>query len=135
VWCAEPSAERGVMIARTESTDIGELSPDQLGRRMAQNEVFQLLDVREPRETEDGKIAGARLIPLYSLESAVAKLDKQQETIVYCARGSRGKAAALYLSSIGFRRVRNLAGGFDRWCAEGHSIQQKVNPANGPEHS
>jgi rhodanese-related sulfurtransferase len=88
--------------------------------RMQDPRALQILDVREQAEWDEAHIEAARLIPIYSLEERIEDLDPEQETIVYCASGSRGRAAALYLSVFpGFRCVRNLAGGILRWEAEG----------------
>jgi rhodanese-related sulfurtransferase len=101
-------------------TEFTEIHPAELALRLRQPASLQLLDVREPPEWNEAHIETARLVPIYSIEEKLKDLDPDQETIVYCARGARGRAAALYLSVFaGFKCVRNLKGGFSSWLAEG----------------
>jgi rhodanese-related sulfurtransferase len=100
--------------------DFAEICPEDLVVRLQETRALQLLDVREKAEWNEAHIEAARLVPIYTLEETLEDLDPDQETIVYCARGVRGRAAALYLSvCAGFRCVRNLAGGIARWELEG----------------
>jgi len=76
---------------------------------------YQLLDVRQPKEYEDGHLAGAKLIPLKELPGRLGELDKGKPVIVYCAVGGRSKAAAQFLAGKDFANVYNLAGGIKAW--------------------
>jgi len=38
--------------------------------------------------------------------------------VVHCKMGGRSAKAVQFLRDAGFRKVRNLAGGIDRWAAE-----------------
>jgi rhodanese-related sulfurtransferase len=44
---------------------------------------YNLIDVRQPREYEQGHIPGARLIPLAELPDRLAELDPHKPTIAY----------------------------------------------------
>ena len=44
---------------------------------------YNLIDVRQPREYEQGHIPGARLIPVAELPSRLAELDPRKPTIAY----------------------------------------------------
>jgi adenylyltransferase/sulfurtransferase len=74
--------------------------------------------VREPWEWDIGRLPGARLIPLSELEEHMNSLDRRQEVVVYCHRGTRSMFAARQLLAAGFERVANLEGGIDRWSVE-----------------
>ncbi|MBN2333140.1 MAG: sulfurtransferase [Deltaproteobacteria bacterium] len=74
-----------------------------------------ILDVRQPGEYEAGHIPGATLIPLTDLDGRLDELDKQKETVVYCAIGGRSRVAAQMLAGRGFSHVYNLRGGFRSW--------------------
>jgi glyoxylase-like metal-dependent hydrolase (beta-lactamase superfamily II)/rhodanese-related sulfurtransferase len=75
----------------------------------------QLVDVRNPGETEDGVIPGAQEIPLPSLTDSLGSLDKTAPVITYCASGYRSLIAASLLRAAGFENVSDLLGGFGAW--------------------
>ncbi|HBI14465.1 MAG TPA: sulfurtransferase [Desulfobulbaceae bacterium] len=83
-----------------------------------------VLDVRQPAEYETGHIAGAKLIPLPELQGRMDEIDKDKQTIVYCAIGGRSRVAAQMLAGNNFQKVFNLSGGFKAW---------QGNAAVGPE--
>lgn len=71
-----------------------------------------LLDVREPEEFAEDRLPGGKLIPLGELMArARAELDPESDLVVYCAHGVRSMYARTGLLSLGFGRVRSLAGG------------------------
>ncbi len=85
-----------------------------------------ILDVRQPKEYEQGHIPGAKLLPLPELDSKLDDLDPARPTLVYCAVGGRSRMAAQMLSGRGYQTVYNLKGGFKAWNGES---------ATGPETS
>jgi len=76
---------------------------------------YNLVDVRQPGEYEQGHLPGARLIPVGQLSDRVAELDPGRTTIVYCAAGVRSRAAASILGRAGFREVHSMSGGISAW--------------------
>jgi molybdopterin/thiamine biosynthesis adenylyltransferase/rhodanese-related sulfurtransferase len=74
-----------------------------------------LIDVREPHEHAERRIERARLIPLGTLQGALAELDKGAEIVVHCKSGRRSAQAQALLREAGFEHVVNLAGGIDAW--------------------
>ena len=44
---------------------------------------YNLVDVRQPAEYEEGHLPGARLIPLGELENRLQELDPKKPTIAY----------------------------------------------------
>jgi len=78
-------------------------------------EAYQLLDVRQPKEYEEGHLPGAILIPLKELPGRLAELDRDKPVIAYCAVGGRSKAAAQFLAGKDFANVYNMAGGIKAW--------------------
>ena len=99
---------------------IVEILPAQLESRLAEVEI---VDVREVGEHAQGAIPGARLLPRGLLERDVAGLipDRARSVVLYCAGGGRSALAALALVEMGYSDVASLAGGFDRWKAEGRA--------------
>ena len=79
---------------------------------------FQLLDVRQPREYEQGHLAGALLMPVKEVTTRIAELDREKPVLVYCHSGVRSKAACQLLLAEGFREVYNMSGGIVAWQGE-----------------
>ena len=78
---------------------------------------LQLVDVRQPGETEGGVIEGATLVPLTRLNQRMEALDPTRPTVVYCAGGFRSSIAASQLLANGFEDVSDLLGGYGAWDA------------------
>jgi glyoxylase-like metal-dependent hydrolase (beta-lactamase superfamily II)/rhodanese-related sulfurtransferase len=76
---------------------------------------LQLVDLREPSETEGGTLPGARLVPLPALTDSLDRLDRDAPTVVYCASGYRSSIAASVLVEAGFTDVSDLLGGYAAW--------------------
>ncbi len=82
-----------------------------------------LLDVRTPQEFQhDGKITGAKLIPLSLLPKSLDQLDRSKKILVYCRSGNRSVAAARILVGEGFRTM-NLSGGILAWKKVGLPLE------------
>ena len=77
-----------------------------------------ILDVREPAETNLGRIAGAMVIPRGTLETKVeAMIPREATVVIYCASGNRSAFAADTLQQMGYKNVASLAGGWIAWKA------------------
>jgi sulfur-carrier protein adenylyltransferase/sulfurtransferase len=107
-WCGGPLAAGA----------IPEVTPRELAERVARGETLQLVDVREPIEWEFARVAGARLIPLGTLEQEWHTLDATRELFVYCKGGVRSAQAVAQLRRHGFDRAFNVTGGILRWHDE-----------------
>ena len=93
-----------------------EITPEELKLRLERHDRPVLLDVRQDWETRLCRLEDAVHIPLEELELRTDELDPKDEIVVYCHQGVRSAAVAEYLRSLGFRDVKNLAGGLDRWA-------------------
>ncbi|MDT5231238.1 MAG: hydroxyacylglutathione hydrolase [Mycobacterium sp.] len=91
------------------------LTAEQLAELLGSRPGLQLVDVRNPGETEDGVIPGAQAIPLPALTDSIASLDQREPVVAYCASGYRSLVAASVLRASGFADVSDLVGGFDAW--------------------
>lgn len=98
--------------------EAGTITPRDLSTLLNRGEPVVVVDVREPYEWSIGRIPTARLMPLATLPDAAQQLDRESDVVVYCHHGSRSDMAAHDLVAAGFRRVRNLVGGIDRWSRE-----------------
>ncbi len=105
--------QKGIIGANFES-----VSP-KVAYEMIQNDNnLTLLDVRTPEEyKKDGRIAGAKLIPLGELPKNLDMLDKSKKVLVYCHSGNRSNSAARILEGNGFT-VINMSGGMMKWRSE-----------------
>ena len=88
---------------------------------MEHGDTPKVLDVREPHEYEICRIANSILIPLGQIPTRMDELDKNAEIVVYCKMGGRSAKAAGQMRKAGFRSVKNMVGGTNRWA-------QKVDP-------
>lgn len=78
-----------------------------------------VVDVREPREYNQGHIAEARLVPLPQILSAEVKLPADKQIVLVCRSGRRSRRAAAALQHIGCMNVKILQGGMLAWNAAG----------------
>ncbi|MGV6858276.1 MAG: rhodanese-like domain-containing protein [bacterium] len=89
---------------------------------MINNSEPLLLDVRESKEVSQGKLKGAKHIPLGSIKKRLNELEsaKNKPVVIYCRSGNRSANAAHTLTANGFEDVYNLKGGIVAW--EGHNL-------------
>lgn len=77
----------------------------------------QFVDVRTPREFEEGHIKGAENIDCLekSFLSKMEKFDRNKPLYIYCRSGNRSGKAAAQLIDMGFSKVIDLQGGYKAW--------------------
>jgi adenylyltransferase/sulfurtransferase len=83
---------------------------------MDRGEVPLILDVREPHEYEICRLPDSILIPLGQIGTRMHELDKNVEIVVHCKMGGRSDKAVDQMRKAGFRNVRNMVGGINRWA-------------------
>ena len=101
---------------------VPEISPvDALGR---QSQGALLIDVREDAERADGTPTGALGLSRGFLELRIEQVeaDRARPIVALCGSGQRSLLAAEALQRMGYRQVYSVAGGFNRWKAEGLPI-------------
>lgn len=76
-----------------------------------------LLDVREAKEFEGGKLPDAVHIPLSQLDARGSELAPMlgRPIVVYCSRGQRSRGASAALVKLGFAEIYALHGGVKAW--------------------
>jgi sulfur-carrier protein adenylyltransferase/sulfurtransferase len=100
-----------------EADVVEQISPEELKALMDKiGKALNIIDVREPYEYEISQIKGAKLIPLGELMNHVNDLDSSKEYIIHCRSGARSAKAILQLQKIGFKKLKNLAGGINAWA-------------------
>lgn len=119
------------LVKQAKST-IENLTPFQVSEECLAGNV-QLIDVREPEEFMQGKIAGAinaprGMIEFYadaSLPYHKQEFDKSRRIILYCASGGRSALAAKTLKEMGYLHVAHLDGGIKAWQAASFPVTLK----------
>ena len=102
---------------------IPEITPAQAAEFQRHGAV--LIDVREPDEISQGSAADAERIVRGFLELRIEEVVSDLDTtvLVMCAGGARSLFAAEDLRQLGYRDVRSVSGGFDRWKTEGLPVE------------
>ena len=101
--------------------DVGMHAATQLMNRDA-----LVLDVREPKEMEGGKLPNAVHIPLSELDKRIGEIASRagKPVVAYCARGQRSRGAGAALAKAGFKDIYNLQGGLAAWRGAGLPLGQ-----------
>ena len=94
--------------------------------RLINSENAVLLDLREAKEYEGGRLPNATHIPLSQLASRGAELRKfsGRPVITYCDRGNRSRLAKSVLSKLGFEQIYTLQGGIRAWRDAGRPVER-----------
>ncbi|HWT25761.1 MAG TPA: rhodanese-like domain-containing protein [Solirubrobacteraceae bacterium] len=91
-------------------------------RALIESGEVQLVDVREPREWEAGRIAGARHVELERLAAEADSLDRERPVLFYCRMGSRSGMAANAFRRAGFDAY-SMTGGLVEWDQRGYPLE------------
>jgi rhodanese-related sulfurtransferase len=93
-----------------------------------------VVDVRQPEEYVEGRVPGARLIPLPELmvdpRSALGEVmaaggQNETPTVLFaCSVGARSALAAEMAATIGLEKVYSLEGGLGAWIASGLPVER-----------
>jgi adenylyltransferase/sulfurtransferase len=124
--CANPAA----VVLRDEETtcrkekSMREITVHDLKAKLANSDAFQLIDVREPHEFAEARIAGATLIPMGSIPAHLSDLDPDAEIVLQCRSGRRSADVLAYLTQQGFTNLANLQGGILAWAEAGYPVEK-----------
>lgn len=95
---------------------IEEITAIELKQRLDAGEDLQIIDVREQKEYDVARIAGAQLIPLGEVVRRSGEVDRNKPTVVHCKGGGRSARAIEALKQAGFAGdLKNLKGGITAW--------------------
>ena len=106
----DPVNMAGYVAGNILQGDVTIINADEL--RAKDINSFQLVDVREPEEYNQGYIPQAVNIPLGKLRQRLMELCSDKDVVVYCAVGLRSYLASRILSQRGFSHVKSLNGGY-----------------------
>src|SRR5260221_13114398 len=94
---------RFLKIVEETKSRIAEVTIPEVKQKLARGDAFELVDVREDREWEAGRIKGARHLGRGVLErdgeKAIPDLDR--EIVLYCGGGFRSGPAADNVQRMG----------------------------------
>ena len=77
------------------------------------NNNFQIIDIREPYEYEDGALTNEN-IPLDKMMSSLNKIHRDRPVIIYCQSGKRASAIIYMLEKeYKLKNLYNLEGGYN----------------------
>ena len=113
-------------IVNDAKARIPEVSIADVQARLAAGRDVRLIDVREDREWDAGRIAGAEHLGKGVIERDIEERvpDKQAEVILYCGGGYRSLLAGDALRQMGYTRVSSMAGGWRGWIDAGGKTER-----------
>jgi len=85
-----------------------------------------ILDLREAKEYEAGRVPNALQIPLSQLATRAQELRRfaARPLITYSERGKHGRSAAGALAKLGFKEIYTLRGGLRAWVDAGLPLEK-----------
>jgi rhodanese-related sulfurtransferase/glyoxylase-like metal-dependent hydrolase (beta-lactamase superfamily II) len=109
----------GRQVSRVEQID-----PDDLAARLDAGEEITVLDVRNAREFEGGRIPGSVHIPYGELSERLGEIPNGTPIAAVCSGGKRSGLAASILQREGYDRVIHVGrGGVGTWKSAGHPVE------------
>lgn len=108
-----------------EKKGISLVSPKEFSEKITESDN-QLIDVRTPKEFQNGHLKNAKNIHLYDQDfgERIDKLDKNKPVYVYCKAGGRSEEAVEILKTKGFETIIELKGGTDSWTEDGLPLEK-----------
>jgi rhodanese-related sulfurtransferase len=89
------------------------INAKQFKNLLKNNNNFQIIDIREPYEYEDGALTNEN-IPLDKMMSSLNKIHKDRPVIIYCQSGKRASAIIYMLEKeYKLENLYNLEGGYN----------------------
>ncbi len=97
------------------------VSTDEL-KKILQTNNTQVVDLRGNTEYKAGHIKGAKHVFIGTLEENLDKINKSEPVIVHCQAGDRSSIGYSILAKHGYRNIKNYAGGYSEWTANGLEV-------------
>lgn len=105
---------------------IRQISPDE-ATQLINHDGGVVIDVRDDKEYAEGHIINSLHVPMASVQSRIAELEKykQKPVIVSCRSGARSSTVGGWLRKHNFENVANLKGGIMAWQSAGLPLSKK----------
>ncbi|MFD2759655.1 rhodanese-like domain-containing protein [Lentibacillus juripiscarius] len=94
-----------------------QIAMKELVEKVKSKENLHIIDVREDDEVAQGKIPGAKHIPLGEIPERLNEIDKSNHYYMVCRSGGRSGKASEFLENQGFD-VTNVDGGMLAWTED-----------------
>ena len=104
---------------------MNEITPAELA---ALGSSATIIDVRQPEEFAEVRVAGAELVPLGELPARFMELPADETLYIMCRSGGRSAQATAFLDAQGFEAV-NVRGGMIDWVGAGLPVES--GPSDG----
>jgi len=113
------SARYQKLVAEAKKS-ITEISSQDAAAKLNSGETV-IVDVRDKDEWDEAHIPGALQMSRGTIELDIEEKvpDPNAMIICHCGGGGRGALATESLQKMGYKNVRNMAGGFKAWKAAG----------------
>jgi phage shock protein E len=97
---------------------VAEISPQDAAAKLESGGAV-IIDVRDKDEWDEGHIPGATHMSRGTIELDIEEKvpDPNAMIICHCGGGGRGALATESLQKMGYKNLRNMAGGFKAWKA------------------
>ena len=106
-----------IISCKPQEKEVKDITVEDLKVVLENEDNVQLLDVRTPKEWEEGTIENSIKIDVTAdgFENiALEKLDKTKPVYIYCRSGGRSRIASEMLLEKGFQPY-NILGGYLEW--------------------
>jgi rhodanese-related sulfurtransferase len=100
-------------------------SPEYAKRLVDDGDGPTFIDLRPEEEYRQGRVPGARSIPLRELRRRHAEVPRVGRVVLYCAcSDGEIQAAYQFLRDQGYRNVSVMAEGLAGWTRRGYSVEK-----------
>jgi len=113
-------------LVQDAKKQVTECTVQDVRERLDRKDRFHLVDVREDREWDAGRLPGAIHLSKGIIERDVEKTipDTAAPIVLYCGGGFRSALAAKNLQDMGYSNVISMDGGFSGWKNAGYPVEQ-----------
>lgn len=113
-------------LVNDSKSRVRETNVEEVKQWMDAGKKFRLVDVREDREWDRGRLPGAIHLGKGIIERDAAEVipDKTETLVLYCGGGFRSALAADNLQRMGYTNVLSMDGGWRGWNDAGYSIEK-----------
>jgi rhodanese-related sulfurtransferase len=120
---AQTSEATKTSSSTVQANPIVLTNPADFKKQIEAGEV-QLVDIRTPREFNQGHMKGALNYDYYKPEfmQQMNTLDKSKPVYIYCRSGNRTGNASKKLKRAGFTKIYDLKGGINYWLSKGYKL-------------
>jgi len=129
-WCAlvlalaAPEASPA-LAAHAAPVTAPSIRAEYAKRLIDTGEPVIFIDLRPVEEFGQGRIPGARSVPLFQLRRRYGEIPRAGFVVLYCACPSEEIMAAYrFLSSEGYQNVSLLEEGFSGWAKRGYPLDR-----------